>query len=49
MGRAPPYPGSRWAGGMVDYQFLPLPADLVERFKTCRRNMTLASWRFGRT
>jgi hypothetical protein len=30
---APPYPGSRRAGGMVDYQYLPLPADLVERFK----------------
>lgn len=31
---APPYPGSRAAGGMVDYQYLPLPADLIERFKT---------------
>jgi hypothetical protein len=30
---APPYPGSRRAGGMVDYQYLPLPSDLVERFK----------------
>jgi len=30
---APPYPGSRAAGGMVDYQYLPLPAELVERFK----------------
>ncbi|HEX5228802.1 MAG TPA: hypothetical protein VFW44_13880 [Bryobacteraceae bacterium] len=30
---SPPYPGSRVAGGMVDYQYLPLPADLVERFK----------------
>jgi hypothetical protein len=30
---APPYPGSRRAGGMVDYQYLPLPADLMERFK----------------
>jgi hypothetical protein len=28
-----PYPGSRNAGGMVDYQYLPLPFDLVERFK----------------
>lgn len=30
---APPYPGSRAAGSMVDYQYLPLPAELVERFK----------------
>jgi hypothetical protein len=30
---APPYPGSRVAGGMVDYQDLPLPAELIERFK----------------
>jgi hypothetical protein len=30
---APPYPGSRAAGGMVDYRHLPLRADLVERFK----------------
>jgi len=30
---APPYPGSRASGGMVDYQYLPLPPDLVERFK----------------
>jgi hypothetical protein len=29
---APPYPGSRAAGGMVDYKHLPLPDDLVERF-----------------
>ena len=28
-----PYPGSRRAGGMVDYQYLPLPGDLVDRFK----------------
>lgn len=28
-----PYPGSRTAGGMVDYQYLPLPSELVERFK----------------
>jgi len=28
-----PYPGSRNAGGMVDYQYLPLPSELVERFK----------------
>jgi hypothetical protein len=28
-----PYPGSRRAGGMVDYKYLPLPEDLVERFK----------------
>ena len=31
---APPYPGSRVAGGMVDYRNLPLSAGLVERFKT---------------
>jgi len=30
---APPYPGSRAAGGMVDYQYLPVPGELVERFK----------------
>jgi hypothetical protein len=30
---APPYPGSRAAGGMVDYQYLPISEDLVERFK----------------
>ena len=30
---APPYPGSRRAGGMVDYQYLPLAPELVERFK----------------
>ena len=28
-----PYPGSRSAGGMVDYQYLPVPVELVERFK----------------
>jgi len=28
-----PYPGSRVAGGMVDYQYLPLPSELVGRFK----------------
>ena len=28
-----PYPGSRVAGGMVDYKYLPLPGELVERFK----------------
>jgi len=30
---SPPYPGSRRSGGMVDYQYLPLPGNLVERFK----------------
>ena len=30
---APPYPGSRASGGMVDYQFLPLSAELVQRFE----------------
>jgi hypothetical protein len=30
---APPYPGSRRAGGMVDYEYLPLPEELVVRFK----------------
>jgi hypothetical protein len=30
---SPPYPGSRAAGGMVDYANLPLPAELVEQFK----------------
>jgi hypothetical protein len=30
---SPPYPGSRSAGGMVDYQNLPLRADLVGRFE----------------
>src|SRR5471030_1200529 len=30
---APPYPGSRTSGGMVDYQYLPVTADLVDRFK----------------
>ena len=30
---APPYPGSRVAGGMVDYARLPLPPELIERFK----------------
>jgi len=30
---SPPYPGSRRSGGMVDYQYLPLPADLVAHFK----------------
>ena len=30
---APPYPGSRAAGGMVDYQYVPLSTELVERFK----------------
>jgi hypothetical protein len=30
---APPYPGSRDAGGMVDYKYLPLPDELIERFK----------------
>ena len=29
---APPYPGSLRAGGMVDYEDLPLPPHLVERF-----------------
>lgn len=29
----PPYPGSRAAGYMIDYQYLPLPAKLVERFQ----------------
>ncbi|MCC6389540.1 MAG: hypothetical protein IT167_02970 [Bryobacterales bacterium] len=29
----PPYPGSRRWGGMVDYYCLPLPSDLIERFK----------------
>lgn len=28
-----PYPGSRNAGGMIDYEYLPLPFELVERFK----------------
>jgi len=28
------HPGSRAAGGMVDYQYLPLSQELVERFKT---------------
>ena len=37
---APPYPGSRVAGGMVDYQYLPLPSELVERFKTWQADMT---------
>jgi hypothetical protein len=27
-----PYPGSRVAGGMVEYQHLPLAAELAERF-----------------
>jgi hypothetical protein len=30
---AVPYPGSRAAGGMVEYQHLPLSPELVERFK----------------
>ena len=30
---APPYPGSRAAGGTVDYPYLPLATELVERFK----------------
>ena len=30
---APPYPGSRRAGGMVDYEDLPIPEELVVRFK----------------
>ena len=30
---APPYPGSRRAGGMADYEHLPLPEELVVRFK----------------
>jgi hypothetical protein len=30
---AVPYPGSRRAGGMVDYEYLPLPVELVERFE----------------
>ena len=30
---APPYPGSRRSGGMVDYQYLPIPADVVARFQ----------------
>lgn len=30
---APPYPGSRAAGGMIDYPYLDLPSDLVARFK----------------
>lgn len=30
---SPPYPGSRRSGGMVDYQYLPLDSELVERFK----------------
>ena len=30
---APPYPGSRRSGGMVDYMYLPLPDELIERFK----------------
>ena len=29
---APPYPGSRVAGGMLDYESLELPPDLVSRF-----------------
>jgi hypothetical protein len=29
----PPYPGSQRAGGMVDYQYLPLTPELVQRFK----------------
>lgn len=29
----PPYPGSLASGGMLDYQYLPLPEELVERFK----------------
>ena len=28
-----PFPGSRRAGGMVDYKYLPLPEELVARFK----------------
>jgi len=28
-----PYPGSRSAGGMINYQHLPLPIDLVDRFR----------------
>jgi hypothetical protein len=30
---APPYPGSRAAGGMIDYDYFPLPEKLVEDFK----------------
>lgn len=30
---APPYPGARTSGGLVDYRYLPLPPDLVERFQ----------------
>lgn len=30
----PPYPGSRAAGGMLDYKYLPLPDDLVTRFQS---------------
>lgn len=30
---APPYPGSRVAGGMVSYEHLPLPSELVKRFE----------------
>lgn len=30
---APPYPGSRTVGGMVDYKYLPLSAELIDRFK----------------
>lgn len=29
---APPYPGSRRSGGMVDYKHLPLPGELISRF-----------------
>ena len=29
-----PYPGSRRAGGMVDYRYLPLPGNLIDRFKS---------------
>jgi len=30
---APPYPGSRAAGGMIGYDYFKLPQELVERFK----------------
>jgi hypothetical protein len=31
---APPYPGSRAAGGMIGYDYFALPEELVERFKS---------------
>ena len=30
---APPYPGSRTVGGVVDHQYLPLAAELVQQFE----------------